>query len=65
MTLGHRFINDNFGPDARPTIAWHIDPFGHQSATPALFAQMGFNAWFIGRIDYQEKQQRMRDQELE
>ena len=28
MTYGLKFIEDNFGADARPRIAWHIDPFG-------------------------------------
>jgi len=27
MTVGHKFLLDNFG--IRPTIGWHIDPFGH------------------------------------
>ena len=32
MTLGHKFILENFGEEAVPTIGWHIDPFGHASA---------------------------------
>ena len=63
MKTGHDFLKEAVG--YRPTIGWHLDPFGHHSATPALFAQIGFNAWFFGRIDYQDKQRRMRDQELE
>uniref|UniRef100_A0A1D5RF59 Lysosomal alpha-mannosidase n=1 Tax=Macaca mulatta TaxID=9544 RepID=A0A1D5RF59_MACMU len=27
MTLGLRFLEDTFGSDGRPRVAWHIDPF--------------------------------------
>ena len=59
-TLGHRFISDEFGYDANPTIGWQIDPFGH-SATQAslLTAQAGLQAFFTARIDYQDFQQRV------
>ena len=63
MKIGHNFLNKPLG--YRPTIGWHIDTFGHQLAIPALFAQMGFNAWFFGRIDYQDKRRIMQDRELE
>lgn len=26
MTQGHQFILSEFGPDARPRTAWHVDP---------------------------------------
>ena len=41
MTEGHLFLEREFG--VRPTIGWHIDPFGHASTQASLFAQMGFN----------------------
>lgn len=41
MSLGLRFVEENFGPDARPRIAWHIDPFGHSSGMATLLAQVG------------------------
>lgn len=53
MTLGHNFLLQNFG--VVPTIGWHIDPFGHASAQAALFAQMGFTAFYFSRIDYQDQ----------
>eukprot|EP01118_Nematostelium_gracile_P016074 TRINITY_DN6577_c0_g1_i2.p1 TRINITY_DN6577_c0_g1~~TRINITY_DN6577_c0_g1_i2.p1 ORF type:complete len:961 (+),score=254.85 TRINITY_DN6577_c0_g1_i2:83-2884(+) len=52
MTRGHQFIFDEFG--VRPRIGWHIDPFGHAATQASLYAQMGFDAFFFGRIDWQE-----------
>ncbi len=40
MALGLQFVEENFGPDARPRIAWHIDPFGHSSGMATLLAQV-------------------------
>jgi lysosomal alpha-mannosidase len=50
MTIGHKWLFETL--QTRPSIGWHIDPFGHQSTNAALFSQMGFNAWFFARIDY-------------
>ncbi|XP_052022231.1 lysosomal alpha-mannosidase isoform X2 [Apodemus sylvaticus] len=55
MTLGLRFLQDTFGSDGLPRVAWHIDPFGHSREQASLFAQMGFDGFFLGRIDYQDK----------
>ncbi|XP_049732984.1 lysosomal alpha-mannosidase isoform X1 [Elephas maximus indicus] len=55
MTLGLRFLEDTFGIDGRPHVAWHIDPFGHSREQASLFAQMGFDGFFFGRLDYQDK----------
>ena len=38
--LGLRFIVDNFGIDARPRVAWHIDPFGHSSGMATMLAEV-------------------------
>ena len=62
---GLRFIEDNFGADARPRIAWQIDPFGHSSTQAALFAAMGFDALFFGRHDYDDHAIRMNQSTLE
>lgn len=43
---------DNF--NITPTVGWHIDPFGHTNTQAALFSQMGFSSWFLGRIDFQD-----------
>ena len=37
---------------AKPRIGWQIDPFGHSQTNARLFAEMGFDAFFIGRLDY-------------
>lgn len=52
-TLGHQFLLKEFG--AVPTIGWQIDPFGHSATQATLYALMGMNAWFFGRIDYQDR----------
>jgi hypothetical protein len=57
MQKGHDFLMKEF--QVRPRVAWHIDPFGHSSATPRVFAEMGFDAWFFARLDYQDKERRM------
>uniref|UniRef100_A0A4W4H8V2 Alpha-mannosidase n=1 Tax=Electrophorus electricus TaxID=8005 RepID=A0A4W4H8V2_ELEEL len=65
MTLGLRFLNDTFGECGRPRVAWHIDPFGHAREHASLFAQMGFDGFFFGRLDYQDKARRMKAREME
>lgn len=59
MWIGHEFLKRVF--DFVPRIGWHIDPFGHSAANPRLFADMGFEAWFFARLDYQDKAQRELD----
>ena len=41
MSLGLRFVLENFGDEARPRVVWHIDPFGHSAEQAALFAKVG------------------------
>lgn len=65
MTLGLRFLNDTFGECGRPRVAWHIDPFGHAREHASIFAQMGYDGFFFGRLDYQDKGRRMRTKEME
>ena len=65
MTYGLNFVQETFGADARPRIAWHIDPFGHSSEQASLFAQMSFDAFFLGRIDYADKKLRLEQQRME
>lgn len=40
-------------------VGWQIDPFGHSREQASLFAKMGFDGLFIGRLDYQDKQKRL------
>jgi hypothetical protein len=63
MYIGHKFILDTFG--VKPRIGWQIDPFGHSSTNARFFSEMGFDAWFFGRLDYQDKNRRLRDKEME
>ena len=63
MQKGHDFLMKEFG--VRPRIAWHIDPFGHSNAAPRIFADMGFDAWFFARLDYQDKERRLNQTEME
>ena len=58
-TLGHRMIADEFGPEAVPTVAWQIDPFGHSASQAALLsAEAGMDSLFFGRIDYKDMETR-------
>ena len=52
MSLGMRFLNDTFGECAIPRVAWQVDPFGHSKEQANLFAEMGFDGLFLGRLDY-------------
>ncbi|KAL9966329.1 hypothetical protein ACROYT_G024383 [Oculina patagonica] len=65
MTYGLNFVEESFGYDARPRIAWHIDPFGHSNEQASIFAQMSFDGFFFGRIDYQDKKLRLEQQRME
>ena len=65
MTYGLNFVQETFGTDARPRIAWHIDPFGHSAEQASLFAQMSFDGFFFGRIDYADKNLRLDQKRME
>ena len=65
MTYGLNFVEKTFGSDARPRIAWQIDPFGHSSEQASIFAQMSFDGLFFGRIDYADKSLRLKQQRME
>lgn len=56
MQVGANFLKEQFGDALKLKIGWHIDPFGHASATPRLMAQMGFDAFFFWRQDNQQRQ---------
>eukprot|EP00760_Papus_ankaliazontas_P016462 PhM_4_TR16801/c0_g1_i16/m.51976/K12311/MAN2B1, LAMAN; lysosomal alpha-mannosidase len=49
MALGAQDILKDV--NATVKVGWHIDPFGHASATPRLMAQMGFDAFIFWRTD--------------
>ncbi|KAF9618950.1 hypothetical protein IFM89_002945 [Coptis chinensis] len=63
-TLGHRFIKKEF--DQVPRVGWQIDPFGHSAVQAYLLgAELGFDALFFARIDYQDRAKRLDDKTLE
>lgn len=63
MMIGHEFILKEFG--VKPRIGWSIDPFGHSNTNVRFFAEMGFDAWFFARLDFQDKERRLNDREME
>ncbi|WAQ95197.1 MA2B1-like protein, partial [Mya arenaria] len=64
-SLGFEFIRKNIGDCGRPKIGWQIDPFGHSRELGSLFKQFGFHGMFVGRIDYQDKEQRRKTKTME
>ncbi|KAN0052802.1 hypothetical protein ACTA71_006909 [Dictyostelium dimigraforme] len=63
MTLGHQFLWEEFG--VMPKIGWHIDPFGHSATQARIFGQLGFDAFIIGRMDYQDIEGRLENKQME
>ncbi|VAH36412.1 unnamed protein product [Triticum turgidum subsp. durum] len=58
------FIKEEFGQI--PRIGWQIDPFGHSAVQAYLLgAQVGFDALYFSRIDYQDHKRRKGTKELE
>ena len=52
MMKGHEFVLKEFA--VRPRVGWAVDAFGHSNTNARLFAEMGFDAFFFSRIDYEE-----------
>lgn len=63
MTEGLMFLNTTLG--VRPTVGWHIDPFGHSSSTPELYSLLNYKAFVLNRIPDPIKQEMKRDRGLE
>ncbi|KAB0792238.1 hypothetical protein PPYR_14197 [Photinus pyralis] len=55
FTFALKFLKDTFGECALPKVAWQIDPFGHTREMASMFAQMGFDGFFMGRIDWRDR----------
>ncbi|KAK4414075.1 putative alpha-mannosidase [Sesamum alatum] len=63
-TLGHKYIKEQF--NVTPRIGWQIDPFGHSAVQAYLLgAEVGFDALYFGRIDYQDRAKRRDEKRLE
>lgn len=65
FSWGLRFLNDTFGFCGRPKVGWQIDPFGHSREQGSIFAQMGYDGFFVTRLDYQDKQNRLNTKTME
>lgn len=62
-TLGHQFLLKEL--NYRPRVGWQIDPFGHSKTHAWLSSQVGFDALYFGRIDYQDRAKRMKEKRME
>jgi hypothetical protein len=62
MMTGHRFLQKEFG--VIPRVGWLLDSFGHSSANARLYADMGFDALFVGRIDQGERNKRIKERSM-
>ncbi|KAB0354502.1 hypothetical protein FD755_023040 [Muntiacus reevesi] len=63
LTEGHGFLYEMFG--IWPQFSWQVDSFGASATTPTLFALAGFNAHITSRIDYDLKETKQNDQEMQ
>lgn len=60
-----RKLNDTFGTCGQPKVGWQIDPFGHSRETASIMAQLGFDGLFFARLDYQDKDVRLKAKTME
>lgn len=63
MVIGQRFLLQNFNVSVE--IAWQLDPFGHSATQRDFFEQMGFEALFFARADFEERERRTKTRDLE
>ena len=54
MSLGLRWIRDEFGYDSRPHTSWQIDTLGHPRGNAEMLALMGFDSLYFARLDIDE-----------
>ncbi|CDW79486.1 glycosyl hydrolases family 38 protein [Stylonychia lemnae] len=59
---GHDFLKKQFG--FTPKVAWHADSFGHSSQTAKLFKELGFEAFFFGRMKDEYKERMIQTQDM-
>ena len=62
-TLGHLFLKEQLG--VVPRTGWQLDPFGHSYTQAKLTHEMGMDALYFGRIDYQDRMLRKNESECE
>jgi hypothetical protein len=62
MMTGHQFLQKEFG--VTPRVGWLLDSFGHSSANARLYADMGLEALFVGRLDKRDMEKRFEEHSL-
>mmetsp|Transcript_33580 Transcript_33580/g.51654 ORF Transcript_33580/g.51654 Transcript_33580/m.51654 type:complete len:234 (-) Transcript_33580:2604-3305(-) len=62
MMMGHAFLKKEFG--VVPRAAWLLDSFGHAAGNARLYADMGLEALFVGRLDFQDRNERAKNKSL-
>lgn len=62
MMTGHEFLQKEFG--VVPRVGWLLDSFGHSAANARLYADMGLEALFVGRLDHKDKEKRFEEKSL-
>jgi len=62
MMQGHAFLKKEFG--LVPRAAWLLDSFGHSAGNARLYADMGLEGLFVGRLDKRDNQKRYEDKKL-
>lgn len=49
---GHRFIKEELQQEDMPHISWQIDSFGVSNGFAILARDLGFDAMFYSRLDF-------------
>ena len=52
---GHRFIKEELHQEDMPHISWQIDTFGVSNGFARLARDLGFDAMFYSRLDFDQK----------
>jgi alpha-mannosidase len=63
MRIGMHFLKKEF--DYTPRIAWYLDPFGHSLTNAYLLNKLGFDKLVMVRIDFREKEKRIKEKSME
>jgi alpha-mannosidase len=54
MMMGHEFLQREF--NVTPRVGWLLDSFGHSASNARLYADMGLEAIFFGRLDHNDRE---------
>ena len=55
--VGHNFIREEFGDKAAQgvKIGFQLDEFGHSNTNAKIYSNMGYEAMFFARMDFQDQ----------